>query len=494
MIAFLLIRGTHRSRADQNRTGGCWCEQQRLLSDRQLLLGTQQQVTATPGIQEMKGPNKRKAPGVGLDPPLEGPPTMRGPPGCKRSKGTRCSVSGGEQIYLGVRVRMPVRDLLKNIRVPKDMNPDDFNERGSKKGSGNQKRARTRARKKVTRAQHPVKSLEELAIIVEVLEEDLRSGCTPLTPNSPPSDSTTYPERSPTGVNSGDEYDEIIPSPESYMAFSPSASAHNLAWTRPDCMFLSLQPSGVTDAQSYGGRGEGWFEPKNSWDLNTSAFFWTQLQKEESRLRKTSDAELLTTDKHSRTLLHKVVCLGKRAQAYAIAKRMSAINSLDLKDSDGMTALLYAAKHNQHLMVADLIQLGANVNETNNLGKSCLHLSAENGYIRVLEVLKQGMMDGLYIDVEATDNAGMSVLQCAAVALKASISEVDSGMSLSHSRLHALRQEHMMETLKCVLQMDSFLHAAASWSAADPEYTVQSWLGSQHVCPAGHFGTPTVMF
>lgn len=48
-------------------------------------------------------------------------------------------------------------------------------------------------------------------------------------------------------------------------------------------------------------------------------------------------------------LLHKVVCLGKRAQAYAIAKRMSAVNSLDLKDSDGMvpnTHLLH-----QHLTV-----------------------------------------------------------------------------------------------------------------------------------------------
>lgn len=50
------------------------------------------------------------------------------------------------------------------------------------------------------------------------------------------------------------------------------------------------------------------------------------------------------------------------------------------------TALLYAAKHNQHLMVADLIYLGANVNETNNSGKSCLHLSAEKGFFRVLEV------------------------------------------------------------------------------------------------------------
>lgn len=34
--------------------------------------------------------------------------------------------------------------------------------------------------------------------------------------------------------------------------------------------------------------------------------------------------------------LHKVVCLGKRPLSYAIAKRIAALNSLDLKDSDGM--------------------------------------------------------------------------------------------------------------------------------------------------------------
>lgn len=34
--------------------------------------------------------------------------------------------------------------------------------------------------------------------------------------------------------------------------------------------------------------------------------------------------------------LHNVARVGKRALGYAIAKRMAALNSLDLKDSDGM--------------------------------------------------------------------------------------------------------------------------------------------------------------
>lgn len=37
-------------------------------------------------------------------------------------------------------------------------------------------------------------------------------------------------------------------------------------------------------------------------------------------------------------------------------------------------------------MVSDLISLGANVNEQDRLGKTPLHLCAENGYLRVLEV------------------------------------------------------------------------------------------------------------
>lgn len=412
-----------------------------------------------------------------------------------RKKGARCSMYGDEKVYLGVRVKMPVKDLLKNIRLAQGWEPQDLKERCSKTGKGDMKRVKTRSKRQTIKGQHPTKSLEELAIIVEVLEEDLRTGNT-YTYSSPPRNLSSFespvsPELSPTGAGySSDEYSEMIPSPQSYMTYSPGTAEYYQALSPPDFTYTSLQPPSTENMREHCERREEQSDSEShNWEQNSSAFFWTQLQREESRLRDISDAVLLATDEHGRTALHNVMCVGKRALGYTIAKRMAALNGLDLKDSDGMTALLYAAKHNHHLMVADLIYLGANINETNNAGKSCLHLSAENGYIRVLEVLKQAMMDGVYVDVEASDKSGMSVLQCVAVALKTSVSELENSKSPSQTRLHMLRQEQMMETLELLLQMGN----VPSYHG-EPQYAAQAWPSTQHLCPAGHFGTPTVMF
>ncbi|KAG7222445.1 hypothetical protein INR49_016257 [Caranx melampygus] len=429
--------------------------------------------------------------------------------------GARCSLYGGDKVYLGVRVKMPVRDLLKNIRRAQGWEPAELQETGSKRAKGDKKRAKTRSGCRTTKMKRPTKSLEELAIIVEVLEEDLRMGNTYHSPSQTPSsfDPPVSPDWSPAGYNS-EESDEMIPSPQSHMSCSPGTAEYYMAPSPPDFMHhtASLQHPSVMNVGQDGGRGDEWFEPRTR----------NGLQKEESQLREISDAVLLAADGQGKTALHKVACVGKRALGYAIAKRMAALNSLDLKDSDGMTALLHAANHNHHLMVADLIRLGANVNATNNLGKSCLHLSAEKGYIRVLEVLKQTMMDGVYVDVEASDNTGMSVLQCVSVALKATVCELESSKSPAHVRLHTLRQEQMMETLECLLHMGSYLHTmvVVAWGHGlftgevqfvtvlatcreerhpdmdgwMPEYAADNGLTSWLVRPAGHFGDPTVMF
>ncbi|KAM9853260.1 uncharacterized protein ACBR49_004101 isoform 2-T2 [Aulostomus maculatus] len=375
---------------------------------------------------------------------------------------SKCSSDGGDKVYLGVRVKMPVKDLLRNVRLAQGWNPQELQDMYSKTIKGDKKRVKTRKGHPTTNKKHPTKSLEELAIIVEVLEEDLRTSSAYC--SHPHSFSSSASPMSPdwsldpngAGYNS-DESDEMIPSPQSYTTYSPGTLEYQQALSPPDLMHV--WPAGVHlhRERRNGGKGDGCFGLQTP-NWNCSDFFWAQLLKEESQLRDISDAALLATDRHGRTALHTVVCDGKRALAFAIAKRMAALNSLDLKDSDGMTALLLAANHNQHLMVEDLVRLGAGVNERNNSGKSCLHLSAEKGYIRVLEVMKHTMMDGVYVDVEATDKSGMSVLQCASLALKATLHELDISESPTHTRIHELRKEQIMETLECLLQMGSYFH------------------------------------
>ncbi|XP_056297962.1 NF-kappa-B inhibitor zeta isoform X2 [Pseudoliparis swirei] len=293
----------------------------------------------------------------------------------------------GEKVYLGVRVKMPVRDLLKKIRTDQGLEPHDFQRIYGKKVKGNGKKVKMRAARRTCMRKRSTKSLEELSIIVEVLEEDLRMGNTCRSPpqSLPSPNPPVSPGWSPTGSGyNSDESDNYATCSE----YQPP-----------------LRPPGFMDAGPPRPLSGG-AERDDAWNQNDSAFFWTQLQREESQLADVHDAELLAPDELGKTALHQVACIGKRALGYAIARRMAAANRLDLKDSDGMTPLLHAAKHNHHLMVADLILLGADINEVNHSGKTCLHLSAEKGYTRVLEVLKNAMLDGVYVDVEATDNSG----------------------------------------------------------------------------------------
>ncbi|XP_053729940.1 uncharacterized protein zgc:113279 isoform X1 [Synchiropus splendidus] len=372
-------------------------------------------------------------------------------------KASKRSTNGNDKVYLGVRVKMPVKDLLKNIRQAQGWESQGLKELCSKGAKGEKKRVKTRACRQTTKKKVPTKSLEELAIIVEVLEEDLRSSHTECS-NPQSASFSAYPG---TGYNS-DEAEEMIPSPGSDTTYSPEC--HQALSPAPDFLAASCQLSNIdpyherdTDVD-YGILDDLLSSPNPSWSHNHSGFFWAQLQKEESQLRDVSDAALVAVDEHGQTALHRVVCGGKRARAYAIARRMAAIGRLDVKDFEGMTALLHAANHNQHLMVEDLIRLGADVNESSHAGKSCLHLSAEKGYIRVLEVLKHAMMDGWYVDVEATDISGMSVMQCASLSLKATLHELEVSRSPNETRLYQLRKEQIMETLECLLQMDSFCH------------------------------------
>lgn len=88
----------------------------------------------------------------------------------------------------------------------------------------------------------------------------------------------------------------MIPSPQSYMTYSPGTAEYYQALSPTSIMHSSPQFIGGDD-----GLAKEWVDPQNQdWNLNSSAFFWTQLQKEESQLSDVSDAVLLATDGHGR--------------------------------------------------------------------------------------------------------------------------------------------------------------------------------------------------
>ncbi|XP_067102463.1 NF-kappa-B inhibitor zeta [Osmerus mordax] len=479
----------------------------------------------------------------------------------KRRAGLKSSKLDAEKKYLGVRVKMPVKDMLRTIRLAKGLDPQGSHGKSSK---GEKKRVNTQGERRAGKKKKSMKSLEELAFIVEVLEEDLKNysppttpifhGYSPLSPEyspppqplspgysppiqplshgyspppqplspgyspppqplspgyspppqplspgyspppqplspsysplspeySPPSqplspvyspdpsESTWSPEAlfsyhlkgtqqsdlpldypslglplsrslsnalnqlSPLGGYNSEGSDDMISSPGSYMSHSPSLSEYQVP-----------SPPSTTPDVGY----QAW---------NDTAFFWNQLQHEGNLIRDVSDSHLLDTDENGQIALHRAATEGRRALVYAIAKRMAALNSLDLKDSEGKSALHLAAQNNQHMIVEDLVRMGANANETDRSGKTCMHLSAENGYIRVVEVLMKLIKEGFYVDLEATDKYGLNVLQCAAVSLKLTVRELERSASPGRTRLQTLRKEQIMETLEYLLLMDNY--------------------------------------
>ncbi|XP_056612915.1 uncharacterized protein zgc:113279 isoform X3 [Triplophysa dalaica] len=413
-----------------------------------------------------------------------------------------------ENEYLGVRVKMPVRDMLRNIRIANGIDPKDLGKQ-SKGCKGDKKRVNARVNRRNRLKKMQTQGLEELAIIVEVLEEDLKTCQSYRSSNKRLSSlhHSEYEEKF--WVEGSPQQDFIIKyDQENELALSPSFSAPSTnspvyssssSYPSPvynqgaDVFFMNHAEYGMYETDDHGyddqygmslaiehqvpspektscmspnqDDREVWlqnFRPGHSphqEDWKSMTLFWAQMEREETFLNEISDQELFAADEKGRTFLHRVVEEGKRALVFVIARRMATLRKLDMKDLEGKTPLHLAAERNQHFMVSDLVSLGAHINEKDNYGKTCVHLSAENGYIRVLEVLKDFMRSGGYVNLEERDVNGLSALQCASVALNSTVRELKLCGSARHVRLHTLRKEQMMETLVCLLQMEYYLHA-----------------------------------
>lgn len=94
----------------------------------------------------------------------------------------------------------------------------------------------------------------------------------------------------------------MIPSPQAYMTYSLATGDCPPNPPPPGFMYTNCEPSFTAAMRGDEGGVEEWLEPQTpSCNLNSSAYFWTQLQKEESLLVDISDAALLTRDEHGRT-------------------------------------------------------------------------------------------------------------------------------------------------------------------------------------------------
>uniref|UniRef100_UPI00398F5BED uncharacterized protein isoform X2 n=1 Tax=Pristiophorus japonicus TaxID=55135 RepID=UPI00398F5BED len=199
-------------------------------------------------------------------------------------------------------------------------------------------------------------------------------------------------------------------------------------------------------------------QQQHSLDISALSFFQFQLRHVEASLRTVSTQEILAVDKNGNMMIHNAVIQGKRALAYGLAFRVANVGRIDAKDSRGRTALHLAAERNQHLIVNDLISLGAQINDRDYFGKSPVHLCAENGFLRVLQILEKTLMNGTDVDIDAMDNNYLTPLHCAVLAHSATVKEFEnSNMDSDVEKFLTLRKDHLQDGMRCLLRMGASL-------------------------------------
>ncbi|XP_051895681.1 uncharacterized protein LOC127583599 [Pristis pectinata] len=462
---------------------------------------------------------------------------------CKRERKTTTETvnknqAESEKKYLGVRVRLPVRDLLRNYRKAKGEEPKDIQEDVTRKLNNERRRVvrdtlhghpcSAKQSKQIKNMNVcPPKNFEDLLEdLVEVLETDLKQGG--LDPHQTQIE-IDCPQRCYMGCpvslrdlhsknhhpvlqtndpafhchlgylyeNNTAHLDLVSPFYKPYSGLECESWYHSPGWlatfagercgnvadegkpfswhhcsshnTRHPSYPHSPLPeakafdwvalSNTQSSRSTQGGSNGLLEASQQQYLPGSSalsFFQFQLQQIERSLIALSPEDLLSVDKNGNTLLHYAVIQGKRALAYGLACRMSDMSRIDAKNSRGQTALHLAAERNQHLMVSDLISLGAQINERDILGKTPVHLCAENGFLQVLQVIGKTLKNGTDVDIDARDNNYLTPLHYVVLAHIATVKEFEnSEMGSDMHRFLALRKDQLLDGMRCLLRMGS---------------------------------------
>ncbi|KAM4885639.1 POU domain class 2-associating factor 1 [Sylvia borin] len=155
--------------------------------------------------------------------------------------------------------------------------------------------------------------------------------------------------------------------------------------------------------------------------------------------------KLLLEDEDNDTILHIYAAKGLRAHTLAAAERMKALRRLDAKEHRGKTPLLVAVTARQAAIVHDLIQAGADINAVDNKGQSALHLAATYGYAQVLQVI---LSLAFPLDLEMKDFEGHTPLHCAVLAHNSLLRE--QGSQAVTEEQHRELQQQSRELESCI--------------------------------------------
>uniref|UniRef100_A0A8C6Z3D7 NF-kappa-B inhibitor zeta n=5 Tax=Tinamidae TaxID=8803 RepID=A0A8C6Z3D7_NOTPE len=192
------------------------------------------------------------------------------------------------------------------------------------------------------------------------------------------------------------------------------------------------------------------------------SFFQWQVEQEENKLASISQDQFLAKDADGDTFLHIAVAQGRRALSYVLARKMAALHMLDVKEHNGQSAFQVAVAANQHLIVQDLVSLGAQVNTTDCWGRTPLHVCAEKGHAQVLQAIQKGAMgSNQYVDLEATNYDGLTALHCAVLAHNAVLHELQNCQPPHSPEVQELllRNKSLVETIKTLIQMGASVEA-----------------------------------
>ncbi|KAJ8350359.1 hypothetical protein SKAU_G00254890 [Synaphobranchus kaupii] len=158
------------------------------------------------------------------------------------------------------------------------------------------------------------------------------------------------------------------------------------------------------------------------------SFFQWQIKQEEEKVARLTLEQLVAQDSDGDTCLHIAVAQGRRALSYVLARNMAqiSISMLDVKEQNGQSALQVSVAANQHLIVQDLISLGAQVNSVDCWGRSPLHVCAENGHVLTLQAIHKALeTTGQKVDMETVNYDGLTALHTAVLSHNAVLKDLE---------------------------------------------------------------------